>query len=237
MAFGWIGGPKLTNALKTILQDSATVDFTISGNTVYADSVMTKEPVVAVAENAILFSGLQTIDGYATQEGDRVLVAGQADASQNGIYIASSGAWVRSEDFNSGENIKSKINVPVVNGDRYNDTTWQLDIDISNVVVGTTLFPFRIESYKEQNGKELPIEFGNWISSGGRYYQDIAHFLNSERPDVSVFETIAGEDTAVTMDEVDYLDADHVRLWIIDLGPAPNPETRFDGYILVEPAR
>ena len=40
-----------------------------------------------------------TIDGVAVVAGDRVLVKDQTDATQNGIYVVSSGNWARSDDF------------------------------------------------------------------------------------------------------------------------------------------
>lgn len=43
--------------------------------------------------------GLLTIDGVVVVDGDRVLVKNQTDATENGIYIAASGAWSRSTDF------------------------------------------------------------------------------------------------------------------------------------------
>ena len=44
------------------------------------------------------FSGLQTIDGVALAEGDRVLVKNQEDQQYNGIYVASAGTWFRAKD-------------------------------------------------------------------------------------------------------------------------------------------
>ena len=44
------------------------------------------------------FSGLQTIDGVVLAEGDRVLVKDQVDQQYNGIYVASTGTWVRAKD-------------------------------------------------------------------------------------------------------------------------------------------
>jgi Bacterial Ig-like domain len=44
------------------------------------------------------FSGLQTIDGVALAEGDRVLVKNQTDEQYNGIYVASAGTWIRAKD-------------------------------------------------------------------------------------------------------------------------------------------
>jgi len=58
-----------------------------------------KEPVIAattVAGGNITLSGLQTIDTVTLAAGDTVLVKNQTAASQNGIYVVSSGAWTRS---------------------------------------------------------------------------------------------------------------------------------------------
>jgi hypothetical protein len=44
------------------------------------------------------FSGLQTIDGVALAEGDRVLVKNQNFEQYNGIYVASAGTWSRAKD-------------------------------------------------------------------------------------------------------------------------------------------
>ena len=57
-----------------------------------------KQPVAVATLTNITLSGLQTIDGYLTLAGDRVLVKNQTNAANNGIYIAASGAWSRSSD-------------------------------------------------------------------------------------------------------------------------------------------
>jgi hypothetical protein len=74
-------------------------------NKLYVDSVAAglswKQPVAIATLTNITLSGLQTIDGYTTLAGDRVLVKNQSTAANNGIYIAASGAWARSEDANT----------------------------------------------------------------------------------------------------------------------------------------
>ena len=54
----------------------------------------------------ITLSGTQTIDGVAVVANDRVLVKNQTTSSQNGVYIASSGAWSRSNDLNGDAGTK-----------------------------------------------------------------------------------------------------------------------------------
>ena len=71
-------------------------------NKSYADALVSgldvKNSVRVISKANITLSGTQTIDGVVLVANDRVLVAGQTTASQNGIYDVKSGAWVRSAD-------------------------------------------------------------------------------------------------------------------------------------------
>ncbi|CAB5212676.1 hypothetical protein UFOVP192_43 [uncultured Caudovirales phage] len=71
----------------------------------------------------ITLSGLQTIDGYTTIAGDRVLVKSQGTQSQNGIYIASTGAWTRSTDMDVWAEVPGAYTV-VLNGTVNGNTSW-----------------------------------------------------------------------------------------------------------------
>lgn len=61
------------------------------------------------------FSGLQTIDGVALVEGDRVLVKNQTNEHYNGIYVASVGTWIRAKDALTPEQQWNE-SVPVLSG-------------------------------------------------------------------------------------------------------------------------
>jgi len=89
---------------------SGQVNATPVGNTdiankQYVDAVAAglswKQPVAVATLANITLSGLQTIDGYTTLAGDRVLVKNQSNAANNGIYIASATAWSRSADMDA----------------------------------------------------------------------------------------------------------------------------------------
>ena len=54
-----------------------------------------------VATGNVTLSGLRTIDGVAVVAGDRVLVAGQDEAAENGVYVAAAGTWTRAADVNT----------------------------------------------------------------------------------------------------------------------------------------
>jgi len=79
----------------------------------YVDSlalgISWKQPVVAATTVDITLSGAQTIDGVSVVAGDRVLVKDQTDDYENGIYVAASGAWSRSPDANTWDEMVSAL--------------------------------------------------------------------------------------------------------------------------------
>jgi hypothetical protein len=75
----------------------------------YAAGISWKQPVACATTANITLSGLQTIDTYTTLAGDRVIVKNQTTSANNGIYIASSGAWTRSTDADSWNELVSAI--------------------------------------------------------------------------------------------------------------------------------
>ena len=64
----------------------------------YAAGISWKQPCAVATLTNITLSGLQTIDGYTTLAGDRVLVKNQSTAANNGLYIASATTWARALD-------------------------------------------------------------------------------------------------------------------------------------------
>lgn len=71
--------------------------------------VNNKLPCRAATTGNITLSGLQTIDTVILVEGDRVMVRAQTNANENGIRIASTGAWVRAEDMLRPEDFTDAI--------------------------------------------------------------------------------------------------------------------------------
>jgi hypothetical protein len=58
----------------------------------------------------LLVASLPVIDGYQTVNGNRVLLAGQTDLVENGIYIADGTLpWERSADMADGSNGKGRM--------------------------------------------------------------------------------------------------------------------------------
>lgn len=108
-------------------------------NKAYVDAAVTGltwKNTAAVATTAnITLSGTQTIDGYAVQVGDRVLVKNQTTAAQNGLYVAASGAWTRSTDADTGLEL-DHATVFVEHGTAQADTGWTVS-NSTTPVLGT----------------------------------------------------------------------------------------------------
>ncbi len=75
-----------------------------------------REPVRLATTANIALHGLQTIDGVPVDVGDRVLVKGQADARENGIYTASEGSWYRAADARTARTLQKGTTVHVQQG-------------------------------------------------------------------------------------------------------------------------
>ena len=88
-----INGTLGTNAFGASPNEAATINafFPTVG------TVLTPVRVASTA-NVATRAGLLTIDGVTLAAGDRVLLKDQSTASQNGIYVASSGTWTRATD-------------------------------------------------------------------------------------------------------------------------------------------
>lgn len=136
-----MGGFKLTNlGTPTASGDAATksyVDSAVTGGGSYPKIL---EKVATVSSGNITLSGLQTIAGVTLVANDRVLVRGQTTASQNGIYLAASGAWTRATDFDVTGEMKAGTQVIVDNGSDYASAIFALVEDVATV--GTDLVSF-----------------------------------------------------------------------------------------------
>ncbi len=100
-----------------------------------------KASVRVIATTNITLSGLQTIDSISVLANDRVAVTGQSTPSQNGIYVAGSGAWTRATDADGNSEVTPGMAFFVEEGTVYADSQWRLTTN-GAIVVGTTSLTF-----------------------------------------------------------------------------------------------
>lgn len=117
-----------------------------AANKGYVDAIATglidyKASVRAVSTANITLSGLQTVDGVSLVDGDRVLVGGQTTAADNGIRIASAGAWARSTDADTSGEVNAGLYTAVEEGTLYHDSVWLLATD-NPITLNTTALSF-----------------------------------------------------------------------------------------------
>jgi len=125
---------KITNlAEPSLAQDAATKNYV---DTV-AQGLRVKAAVRAATVGTITLSGAQTIDGVVLTAGNRVLVKNQTTSSQNGIYAVATGAWTRTSDADSWDQLTSAF-VFVESGSTQADTGWVCTVDTGAAVLETT---------------------------------------------------------------------------------------------------
>jgi hypothetical protein len=118
---------------------------------------------VVTTSNINLAGGApNSVDGVALSVNSRVLVNGQSNATQNGLYLVqtvgtgSNGTWVRTNDTNSTGEMQSGMVVTVTEGNTYRDTLWTLTTD-DPIVLGNSEITFQ---------QSTSFSFGN-ISANG----------------------------------------------------------------------
>lgn len=146
----------------TSAQDAATKNYVDS----VAQGLEVKQSARVATTANITLSGTQTIDGVAVVAGDRVIVKNQTTASQNGIYVVAAGAWSRSTDADTWNELISAFTF-VEEGTANADTGWVCTVNAGGTL-GTTNVTFAQFSgagtYVAGNGLTLS---GNTFAVGG----------------------------------------------------------------------
>lgn len=136
----------------------------------YVDSVAAgfdpKESVVAASTANLenLASIDASLDGVSLSNGDRVLLKDQSSASQNGIYVYTSGSLARAVDFDDAVEVNGGEYVFVKGGSLWAATAWV--VTSSPAVIGTDAITW---TQVAGAGKSLNSAYltGNSISTSG----------------------------------------------------------------------
>ncbi|MFM8498270.1 MAG: beta strand repeat-containing protein [Planctomycetia bacterium] len=136
------GGWAFANPTSPSLNTTGLLFVPVSATQTYA-------PVAAATTADITLSGLQTIDGVALLDGQRVLVKDQTNRRQNGIYVVvSTGDWQRAGDADTAPELRAGSYVFVEAGGSVNGSKgFVLDEDAVQVgVTQLTFSPFAVQT-------------------------------------------------------------------------------------------
>lgn len=97
----------------------------------------TKDAVRMASTGNLALTGLQTVDGIAGADGDRVLVKNQTAAAENGIYLMRAAAWARAPDQNAPGEYRTGDYVFVQSGATQSATNWAVSTT-GTITIGTT---------------------------------------------------------------------------------------------------
>lgn len=116
-------------------------------------------------------SSLSAIDGVTPVAGDRILVASQSTASQNGVYVAAAGGWTRATDADQSAEFQPARQVFVQQGATFANTGWAVS-SAANPTVGTDPISFTqvsgAASYVAGNGLSLTGNTFAVVGTAGR---------------------------------------------------------------------
>jgi len=107
---------------------------------------------------------------------DRVLLVGQGTASENGIWVAKAGAWVRPQDFNTDDSACGAI-AYVEEGTDHKEETWVCTAIKGSDVIGTNNLAWEQTSGSGATTLQEAYDAGNSIVTAGGV--DIAFTLTS----------------------------------------------------------
>jgi len=111
---------------------------------------------VSAASNVAL-SGLPNIDGVDVEEGDSVLLFGQTDPAENGIWVVYPDAWERRADADQDALTTGALTLVMEGTVRHGRQYWLNTKGVIDVgVTAQTWVPFQVgQSYTASNGLEM----------------------------------------------------------------------------------
>lgn len=158
-----------------------------------------KDPVrVASAANIVISTGtLLSVDGVTVVAGDRVLLKNQTTTSENGIYIASTGAWTRSVDADTSSEVVAGMAVWVNEGTTNGDSRWVLTTS-DDITIGTTSLVFT------KDFQAADIVAGSGLTKTGNTLNAIgtANRITANADSIDIASTYVGQTTITTLGTV-----------------------------------
>ena len=134
-----VNSQKITNLADCTADNDAANKGYVDG---IAQGLDIKDSCVAVSTSNITLANTQSVDGVSLSANDRVLVAGQSTASENGIYkVVSGGSWTRTDDLATGADAAGAFTF-IEQGTVNAENGFACTSDKGSAVVGTNSLTF-----------------------------------------------------------------------------------------------
>lgn len=108
------------------------------------------------------------IDGRPVVIGDRVVLNGQNDPRQNGIYLVTAGAWMRAPDADENSELVTGSQITITDGASQAGTTWTQTQPMGATVIGSSIISYTsatgLSTFTSGNGLYTA---GNTLHVGG----------------------------------------------------------------------
>lgn len=176
-----------------------------------------KASVRLLSDSNTLLVGALTIDGTLSSPGDRVLLVGQTDPVENGIWVVSATSWERPTDFQSGDEAAGAFTF-VEEGTQYEDSGWLCVTDAPNDIVDSDGLEFTQFTGAGQvqagvgltkSGNTLNVDFGLLIDMNQLGPSNSAGSSNTvSRVDHTHAHGNRGTDGAVSQHDADQVDVE-----------------------------
>jgi len=139
---GHFTGSVTFDTVPSSLQDATTANHLVRYSQFIASTSIKylSNPVITVSLSNITLSGTQSVSGVSLIAGDRVLVAGQTTASQNGVYVVEAGAWTRATDSDTDAELRGYI-INIAGSGTYAGYKY-INTNATAITVGTTAITY-----------------------------------------------------------------------------------------------
>lgn len=150
ISYGTPGVVTIANAVRVKYSASQTFAPVTDDNALvtksYTDAVASgltpHTSVSAIAASNVALTGAQTIDGVALVATNRVLLIGQTNPIENGVWVVAAGAWARGADLPAGSSAVGAYFFAAGGTGVYEDTGWVCSTAAGSDLVGTNGIAF-----------------------------------------------------------------------------------------------
>ncbi|AUR83518.1 hypothetical protein NVP1036O_20 [Vibrio phage 1.036.O._10N.286.45.C3] len=127
-------------------------------------------------------NGLTAIGSYTPTAGDRVLVIGQTTTTENGIYVAGSGAWVLATDADTQSELKPLSRVSILTGD-HAGRVYQL-LNSTNPAPGTDVQDWQVTSSSSDSAADVVVDDASFTQLTGTDAQTVLDDVDNKLQDI-----------------------------------------------------